>query len=257
MGALLILLIQGLSLAQTRTGALTGRVLSMEGAPVAEIRVAAIDVSEATDGRLLARASIMSIAQTDSAGRYRLENIVPGAYYIVADPFESPSYYPGAPALSGGAVITIAAGATIVARDFTLVRSSGIIRTLRTQAQGREGRYTGAITTAWGAPLPNVTIILFHAESDTRFMTVTNEAGAFEFSGLPGGAFSLEVLSAVPSGAAAQGFEQLKASITIEPGQSLRQDIALRMVVGNNNGPPGRPGPPPPTPTRRGCCSPR
>jgi hypothetical protein len=63
------------------------------GLPASGIRVAAMALQDASQDRV--SASMVSITQTDAAGRYRLEDIPPGRYYIVAGRVDLPTFYPG------------------------------------------------------------------------------------------------------------------------------------------------------------------
>jgi hypothetical protein len=69
---------------------------------------------------LTSLSSFAGLAETDSAGRYRLENIPPGRYYIVAGRVDTPTYFPGAVQVIDGTLITVAASLTISGIDFTL-----------------------------------------------------------------------------------------------------------------------------------------
>jgi hypothetical protein len=80
-------------------------------------------------------------------------------------------------------------------------------------------------------PIPNLTVMLSDPQRDLRFMTGTNAAGSFEFTNLPAGELSMEILSPVQSGYRNGGYEPLKTTITIRPDESLQEDIRLRLVL--------------------------
>jgi protocatechuate 3,4-dioxygenase beta subunit len=91
---LVALLVRVISWAQTPAGAVAGQVLNRDGRPAASVRVSAMAVPEA--GAVVNSATaLVSIAMTDSEGRYRLENVLPGRYYIMAGFVDLPTYYPG------------------------------------------------------------------------------------------------------------------------------------------------------------------
>lgn len=213
---LTILLVQG-------SGVLTGRLLSVDGTPLPGVRVAAVEASD--PGSTMA-----SLAQTDSAGRYRLENVPPGRYYILAGTFAFQSYYPGVGTLKEAEVVAVTAGTAISVRDFKFSASSGIMRAVREPSQV-SGRFFGIVRDTQGSPLRNFTVMLSDIQRGIRVMTSTSAAGAFEFSGLPAGALSMEILSPVQSGYRNGGYEQLKVPITITTGESLQQEIRLRLVL--------------------------
>jgi hypothetical protein len=89
------------------------------GEPAVGVRVAALSRPDAVQD-LTSLASFAGLAETDSAGRYRLENIPPGSYYIVAGRVDTPTYYPGAVQVIDGTLILVATGLTISGIDFTL-----------------------------------------------------------------------------------------------------------------------------------------
>src|SRR5262245_44073641 len=104
----------------TMNGTITG-VVRVGGKPTPGIRVAAVvppDVGE------LVPSAMLSLAETDSEGRYRLEGVLPGRYYIAAGRTDSPTYYPGSTTLSEGTIITLAPGATLSNLDFALRNES-------------------------------------------------------------------------------------------------------------------------------------
>jgi protocatechuate 3,4-dioxygenase beta subunit len=64
-------------------GEVTGQVIQSSGAPAAGVRIAAL--AAAPLGAADTGAAILErLTQTDEAGRYRLENVLPGRYYITA-----------------------------------------------------------------------------------------------------------------------------------------------------------------------------
>jgi TonB family protein len=222
---LLILLVQA---PQARNGVLTGRLVSIEGTPVAGVRVAAADASRTTVTQS-ASAAMLSFAQTDVDGRYRLENVPPGRYYVMAGTIDSPSYYPGTAILAEAKAISITAGTTAGSLDFPFVRFP-MMQIVRAPSQ-ISSRFFGTVKTAAGAALPNCTIMLSGPQTEDRFMTSTNQAGEFELEPMPGGQFTLEILSPVNIGYKSLGYETLKSTIGIEPRQSLQMSVRLRPVM--------------------------
>jgi Carboxypeptidase regulatory-like domain len=101
--ALLLLVFQG-------TGVVTGRLVMASGAPAANVRVALAPVDD--------RTQLASITQTDSLGRYRLENVSPGQYHVTAGPVDSPTFLPGTRSRDTAIIISVTAGATLDVPDF-------------------------------------------------------------------------------------------------------------------------------------------
>jgi len=83
----LTLFVQGTAL-QNENGTITGVLKTSAGQPAVGVRGAAM----------------ASLVTTDAAGRYRLENIPPGRYYITAGRVDFPTYFPGALDTSAGTI---------------------------------------------------------------------------------------------------------------------------------------------------------
>jgi hypothetical protein len=126
----------------TLNGTITG-VVRMGGKPTAGIRVAAV---VPPGGGELMPSAMLSLGETDSEGRYRLEGVPPGRYYISAGRVDLPTYYPGSTTLSEGTVITLAPGATLSDMDFVL----------RNESLGRGGfvSMVAGVMTASGLSIP-------------------------------------------------------------------------------------------------------
>ena len=121
----------------TLNGTITG-VVRVGGKPIAGIRVAAV---VPPGGGELMPSAMLSLGETDSEGRYRLEGVPPGRYYISAGRVDLPTYYPGSTTLSEGSVITVAPGAALTGMDFGL----------RNESLGRvvsAGTFLGVMTAA-------------------------------------------------------------------------------------------------------------
>jgi hypothetical protein len=97
----------------------SGIVRSPDGTPQSGIRVSALVPPDSPED-VAKVVSLVSIAETDKDGRYRLESIPPGRYFIAAGRIDSPTYYPGTRDLTAGIVISAAAGETISGIDFAL-----------------------------------------------------------------------------------------------------------------------------------------
>lgn len=102
-----------------QTGVVEGVLHTSAGAPAAGVRVSAM-VPPASKSDVAGAATLKGIAVTDAQGRYRLEGISPGRYYVVAGRADQPTYYPGATAIRKGSLVTLAAGATVSGVNFAL-----------------------------------------------------------------------------------------------------------------------------------------
>lgn len=121
--ALLVPALGQLGLSPSQMGAVVGR-LSRNGQPAVGIRVTAMAIPE-PGVRVSDAASFASIALTDSDGRYRLENIPSGRYYVTAGFLDVPTYYPGVASIDSARAVSVEAGVTATGIDFTTAVSAG------------------------------------------------------------------------------------------------------------------------------------
>jgi hypothetical protein len=175
-----IFLVQSQIAFQVQPGTVTGRLLSVSGTPAAGIRIAAVPVPEGEDQ---AGAPVLfGITQTEADGRYSIENIPPGRYYIFAGLIEFPSYYPNATTFERATPLVVAAGATLSGIDFTMARPAGLT------VSGRLGvpstmRLTSTIVTLTSQTLRDM--------SSTATQFSVGSDGAFEFLRVPPGQYRL------------------------------------------------------------------
>jgi hypothetical protein len=99
-------------------------VRNKDGTPARELRVSALAAVE--NGAPVASSMLAGLAQTDANGRFRLEAVPPGRYYITAGFLDTPTYYPGVSSIAEARVITITPGASVNGIDFQLARSAGV-----------------------------------------------------------------------------------------------------------------------------------
>jgi hypothetical protein len=122
--SLILFIAQGVPLSTQQTGTITGVLKDSAGRPAAGVRIAAVPRPDSAEDLLAGTAAMSSIAETDELGRYTLENIPPGRYFVSAGNLNIPTFYPGTQALAEGKMIAVAAGEKISAIDFTLKDSS-------------------------------------------------------------------------------------------------------------------------------------
>jgi hypothetical protein len=118
--------------AAAKAGNVTGVVRTHGGSPASGVRVGATSADA-----INALRAIGSLAETDSMGRYRLENVPPGNYYITAGRANLPTYYPGTLEIAKGTVVSITSAITISDIDFILQETS---RPLPPRAHSVSGR---------------------------------------------------------------------------------------------------------------------
>jgi hypothetical protein len=115
--------VQGIPVQPAQSGTIQGVLRTADSKPAAGIRVAAVPQTDLAETEP-AGPTLSSLTETDENGRYKLENIPPGRYYIAAGRLDLPTYYPGTQSMAVGQAITISAGATIQGIDFTLQQTS-------------------------------------------------------------------------------------------------------------------------------------
>ena len=117
------LALQGLPLAAQQGGTIAGILRNAEGRPAVGVRISALSRPE-SQVEAISGADLISIAETDEQGRFRLEDVPPGQYYVVAGRVDAPTYYPGTPQMAMATVIKVTAGATIAGLDFAMGNNS-------------------------------------------------------------------------------------------------------------------------------------
>lgn len=166
---------------QAQGGTVTGQLLDSLGRPVPAVRVAATDAS-LTDSAHSASV-LAAIAVTDDAGRYHLENLPAGRYYIVAGLIDYPTYYPGVTDPAKARVVRIQNGTAMAGVDFVMVRPTAV--KLRGHVLG--------LKTASSLPLA-----LFGA-TGSPLETEAHSDGSFEFDKVPLGSYTLRGPGLIPS----------------------------------------------------------
>jgi hypothetical protein len=142
MNSLLLVLIlwaaQGIPVQPTQGGTITGVLKDSAGKPAAGIRVGAVPRPDSLEELTGSTGAMSSLGETDEQGRFTLENVPPGRYFVAAGVLNFPTYYPGTQAMAEGRIVTVTAGGTVPGIDFTLRDSSGgrIIGTGGGQATG-------------------------------------------------------------------------------------------------------------------------
>jgi hypothetical protein len=119
-----------------------------------------------------------STALTDAQGRFRLENVPAGRYYIMAGTTRSPTYYPDAIDMNqrNATIITVTAGQTIDNIDFKLLGTAG-------------HRLSGRLNFNAGVS-PDQTITLT-SSAIQDIVTIPASAGTFDFGRVPPGLYLL------------------------------------------------------------------
>jgi hypothetical protein len=133
--------------------------------------------------------ALARITQTDSNGRYRLDDIPSGRYFIVAGPLSFPTFHPGTLVPDAATIVTISQdGETRTGIDFALNTAPSTVPS--------GSLASGQIVTEDGSPVPNVRMTVV---SVNGVSTVTEDGsfriplrvgtGQFAVQGLPPGYF--------------------------------------------------------------------
>ena len=160
-------------------GTVTGVLRTNEGAPMSSVRVAVVPADGTDTGSVL-----QAIAETDSDGRYRMENVPPGHYHIMTGRIDSPLFHPGVDDIRRATTIVVAEGSTtqVVEMLFQRTRVSG--------------RVVDAVT-GLGRRIEWLSICCDYSPTSSRagavevafspVRTAVNDDGLFEFSAVSAG----------------------------------------------------------------------
>jgi len=114
------------------TGSISGVVRNTGGVPVSGVRVTAMP-ADSNDNRLR---SISSLTLTDSSGRYTLENVPAGRYFISAGNIDSPTFYPATLDMTKATAVSITSSMPKVDFNITLQGASAGIATPEGRRRG-------------------------------------------------------------------------------------------------------------------------
>jgi hypothetical protein len=110
---------QGIPVPQAQTGTVTGTLKTDAGTPAVGVRVGAM-VRPESASELNSASALSSIAETDAAGHFRLENVPQGRYYITAGRVDFPTFYPGTQDITAGRAVLVKPGDVITGIDFVM-----------------------------------------------------------------------------------------------------------------------------------------
>lgn len=120
--------------------------------------------------------TLVNVVLTDANGRFRLKNVPPGRYYILAGLVDQPTYYPGVSALSGATAVSVP-GSDSLCDGFP---------------NGRAGRsrVRGHVTRPANLATANNLVALIGAPNPAQQTTVAAD-GSFEFLKVRPGTYSI------------------------------------------------------------------
>lgn len=206
----------------TRPGAVAGQLQTKDGAPAVAIRITAVPAPppniRPSDGQNYYATDFnlpVSTAFTDSQGRYRLANLAPGRYFIVARVFGYPTYYPATTNADGATVVTVAA-APVDGINFTVIMPPG-------------GNVSGKVNTPSTA---TEQAILSGVSLGELLETPVTKDGSFNFGHLPNGTYLVSLFPTPPG---------MPSQIVRVNGADTRTDLVrptLRTISGRIVAPP-------------------
>jgi hypothetical protein len=221
--ALVLLLLQAATPA--RTGVVSGQLQTKEGTPAAAIRISALPAPppniRPSDGQnYYAATAPASTALTDAQGRYRLANLGPGRYFVIASVFGFPTFYPGTTNADGGTVITISPEAPAVdSINFTVLMPPG-------------GRVTGRVSTPPAASSQEKAILSGIALGEL-LETPVGADGSFTFGHLPTGSYLLSLFP-TPPGMPSRPFQVGATDMRIDLVRPVVHRVTGRLVGPKN-----------------------
>jgi hypothetical protein len=229
-----------------RMSVIAGRIFDEVGDPIAGVTVMAQQMRFFEGRRKLV--PLGGMVQSDDTGQYRLLNLEPGEYYVVAHARETwesdgtpketlaflPTYFPSTPTATAAQRVKVATGQEAGGTDISLL-------------PGRVARVTGTAHSSSGAPLVGQTVSLGQSfRSPSGFMASMGMEGSkvaadgtFTLKNVPAGEFSLSVRVPAMGDAPPES-----ASLTINVGgtdidgvtltTSAGAEISGRLVFENN-----------------------
>jgi hypothetical protein len=113
------LIMQGIPLGPAQTGTISGVLRTPDGSPAVGVRVSAMARPDSREDAATG-SELVSFASTDAAGRYTLESIPPGLYYVTAGRVDFPIYFPGTQDMTRATVIPITPAASVTGINFVM-----------------------------------------------------------------------------------------------------------------------------------------
>ena len=167
-----------------QTGTIQGRVLSADGTPAAGLRIAAQAVHD--DSSANRSPNVMAaIAQTDSAGRYRLDAVPAGRYYITAGLVDFPTYYPGVVEMGEAKAVAVKGDAGLTGIDFTIPRLQALKVSGRIFLEGNRALAANQQVALVWAPIPT------RQQGRLTQMVIPGADGSFEFTNVVPGTYRI------------------------------------------------------------------
>ena len=228
--------LERIDFALPRMGLIAGRIFDELGEPIAGVRIFAMR-SVYMDGRRQLLSASSSLVDTDDAGQYRLSELVPGTYFVMASTRETwtvktggrrdvvgfaRTYFPGTENAADAKRVIIGIGQELRNADFALIPA-------------RTATLSGVAVDSRGRPLAGQSVSLVQefrsAGIGNGFAGVGSAAvaadGTFTFINVPAGDYNLHAQTAANTGGRP---EDALATVTVS-GADIK-DIVLTTSVG-------------------------
>lgn len=207
--------------APARPGVVTGQLQTPQGAPAAAIRISALPAPPPnilpSDGQnYYATTAPAGTTLSDAQGRYRLTNLAPGRYFIVASVFGYPTFYPSGTNADRATVITVGADKPSEGVNFSVQMPAG-------------GRVSGRVSTPT-APGVQEKAVLSGVALGELLESPIGADGSFTFGHLPKGAYLLSLFPAVP-GMPSRTFRVEESDVRIDLVRPTLRNVSGRIVV--------------------------
>lgn len=170
-------------------GAVAGKLQTIDGIPAVAVRVAVVAVprGQGLPGQSpnyfeLANATDRTL--TDNEGNFRLQEIVPGRYYLIAGAAPHGTYYPDASHLLDAMVITVEPGTEVPDLNFKLLHRLG-------------GKLSGRVNTNMALLGPKTATATGGTLEELLEVPVRAD-GSFEFGHLPPGKYLVSLYPPTP-----------------------------------------------------------
>lgn len=159
---------------QLGEGVVTGQILNSDATPVVGARVMAMEVGG------VAISSFTSLGETDKDGRFRLERLPPGRYYILTGFLDAPTYYPGVLDWMDATVVSVTRGVPTSSVNFRLVKLPGIHVSGHVTVEDRDAEI--------------VDVLLMRGTADpSPLKAKPSRDGSFDFANVPPGNYRAAV----------------------------------------------------------------
>ncbi|GAA2222608.1 carboxypeptidase regulatory-like domain-containing protein [Herbiconiux moechotypicola] len=152
-----------------KTGSVSGRVRSQDGAPAESVTVRAYDSAGVASERY---------TTTDETGSYTLAGLVPGSYRLsFSGSGYLPQWFKGAASLDTATPVTVGEGSALTGKDVTLSRGASVSGTVR------------RADTEPGGPVTSEVELWREGEASAAYAVLTHGEGQYTLAGVTPGTY--------------------------------------------------------------------